>query len=144
MSDQDPDVSSTRTQDGAWRRYGPVVLPALTFLIGIALGAGAVLALDTGADPVAEPDDSSSSPAGPEDSGGDTVVTVPGACERAAETLQEATRLLDDVAVSLRDFRPRELVDLLNQLEELDRETRELASQCSEDVEITEEPSPTS
>lgn len=123
-------------------RWG-VLLPALTFLVG--LGLGLVIMLATGG---SEPDveaptaeDSPSATASDEATGTpDTVVTVPGACEDAARNISEATRLLDDVAASIRDFQPEQLVDLLDQLEQLDAETRQLAEDCSA-VGVTSSPS---
>jgi hypothetical protein len=136
----DSDLGTRAGQQGgsSWSSILPVLVPALTFLVGIALGAGVLLLSDTGDDGDAEP----TSPTSPAETGGagDTVVVVPAACEEAAANLTEATQLLDDVAGSIRDFRPNELVDLLNELEALDQETRSLASECSSDVEVTEGP----
>ena len=69
------------------------------------------------------------------------MVTLPGACEDAAETLTEATRLIDDVAGAVRDFRPDELVGLLDRLEDLDSEVRSQTAECSR-VDISESASP--
>ncbi len=71
----------------------------------------------------------------------DTVVTLPGACEDAADSLTEATRLIDDVAGAVRDFRPDELVGLLDQLEDLDAQVRSQTAECSR-VDVSESASP--
>ena len=63
---------------------------------------------------------------------GDTVVTVPGACEDAARNLSRAVGLFDDVAGSVRDFQPQRLVELLDELETIDDETRPLVQRCQE------------
>lgn len=123
-------------------RWG-VLLPALTFLVGLGLGL-VVMVATGGSEPDAEPptaDDSPSASASDEATDTpDTVVTVPGACEEAARNISEATRLLDDVAASIRDFQPDQLVDLLDQLEQLDAETRLLAEDCRA-VGVTSSPS---
>lgn len=138
-------MSGTDTDDdrraSGWQRWGGRLLPALTFVFGLGLGLVVMTAgVDQdGAEPDAAPTPTDT--ASPTPGAGDTVVTVPGACEEAAATLSEATRLLDDVAGSVRDFRPEELVDLLNRLEELDAETRRLAAECSK-VSVTESAAP--
>lgn len=126
---------------GRWSNVWPVLLPTLTFLVGIGLGAGATLLSSSSGGGEAEPT-SPPSPTRTADDG-DTVIVVPAACEDAADNLETATRLLDDVAGSIRDFRPNELVELLNELEELDQAIRAQASECSSDASVTEEPSGT-
>lgn len=128
---------SDNSEETGWQTWGSRLLPVVTFLVGLGLGLVVMVAVggddaSPGVDP--EPTPSASSPGS-----GDTVVTVPAACEDAAENISAATRLLDDAAASVRDFRPQELVDLLEKLETLDAETRELAGQCSE-IDISEGP----
>lgn len=148
MADQDPRPQDSPAQDPPesrpprrWHGVAHVLIPAATFLLGIALGATVALVSGGDGDLVTDPTAPSPS-ASPTSGGGETVVTVPAACEDAARNLTEATRLLDDVAASIRDFQPQQLVDLLTQLEELDLETRELASQCSSEVDVSEGASP--
>lgn len=128
-------------EKSGWQRWALRLLPALTFLVGLALGAAVMLA--SRPDPVTpEASDEPSAPAtAPEGQPADTVVTVPGACEDAAATLTEATRLLDDAAAAVRDFRPDELVTLLNRLEDLDGEVRSQTAECSR-VDISESAPP--
>lgn len=135
-------MTQIESQESAWQRWAGRLLPALTFLVGLALGAAVIVAAtgDT-REVVQEPAPASPSPSEPTDGNGDTVVTLPGACEDAAQNITEATRLLDDVIGAVRDFRPQELVDLLNQLEDLDDATRPLATECAE-VSVTEAPQP--
>lgn len=124
-----------------WQTWGVRLLPVLTFLVGLGLGL-VVMAATGGSDPSAPEAEPSPTPTATSDpADDDTVVVVPAACEAAAENISEATRLLDDVAGSVRDFEPQELVDLLNRLEDLDRETRSLARDCSE-VSVDEGASP--
>ena len=121
-----------------WQTWGGLLLPALTFLAGLGLGLVLMFAVGggDGGDTEAGP---SPSPTGPTATTGDTVVTVPAACEAAAENISEATRLLGDIAGSVRDFRPEELVERLNRLEDLDVATRPLAERCSQ-VSVSQEP----
>jgi hypothetical protein len=126
-------------------RWWTIAVPAVTFLVGLGLGLVIMVATGDPSEPDADTpaaDGSPSASSSADDTGTpDTVVTVPGACEDAARNISEATRLLDDVAASVRDFQPDELVDLLDQLEQLDAETRELAEQCRT-VDVTATPSP--
>lgn len=129
---------SDSNEQAGWQAWGSRLLPVLTFLVGLGLGLVVMVALggdDASLDVEPEPTPSASAPGG-----GDTVVTLPAACEAASDNITEATRLLDDVAASVRDFQPQELVDLLDQLETLDAETRKLAGQCSE-FDVSQEPS---
>lgn len=130
-------------------RWLTVLVPAVTFLVGLGLGLAIMAATGGDVSPEAgTPTEEPSATATAGEGTPDTLVTVAGACEEAARNLGEATRLLDDVAASVRDFEPDQLVDLLEQLEELDGETRELARECNAAVESTdvpsESPSPTS
>lgn len=120
------------SEESWWQRWGLRLLPALTFLVGTVLGAVVVIAGQPGATVSEVTGEPSPSPSASSDAGagGDTVVTLPAACEGAAENVTEATRLIDEAATAVRDFRPDELVDLLNRLEDLDTETRELAAEC--------------
>lgn len=78
-------------QESRWQRWAVRLLPALTFVLGIGLGSVLVLAGDTGRP---APGAGEGPSAGPSDAGDpaavgdDTVVTVPGACEDAAENLK--------------------------------------------------------
>ncbi len=126
----------------AWQRF----LPAATFLVGLLLGSVLVAASqsrDSG--PSAAGDDSatSSSTSGPTPTStvGDTVVTLPAACEESAVNLREATALLGESVDSVKDFDPQRLVEILNRLETLDNETRPLVDECSA---VTVTSSPTS
>lgn len=144
MTDQDPSQRPELRVEAAeswWQRWGVRLLPVLTFLAGLALGAGLLLAgQDASVVPSAD-DEPSAAPSTPSAVNGDTVVTLPGACEDAAENIAEATRLVDDVAAAVRDFQPEKLVGLLDQLEDLDTETRALSAECSR-VDVSESPSP--
>ncbi len=130
--------------ESAWQRWGVRLLPALTFLLGLALAGFVVAARGPGGAGEAlgsEPSPSPSASGSPSTSS-DTVVTVPGACQDAAAKITEATRLIDEVVGAVRDFQPQKLVDLLYRLEDLDAEIRPLAAECSAvDVSASSEPS---
>lgn len=128
---------SDNSEETGWQTWGSRLLPVATFLVG--LGLGLVMMIAVGGDDVSPGADPEPTPSASSPGGGDTVVTLPAACEDAAENITAATQLLDDVAASVRDFRPQELVDLLEKLETLDAETRELAGQCSA-VDVSEAP----
>lgn len=120
--------------DGAGRRWGAVLLPAATFVVGLVLG-WAVVAVgeqdDVGGALLGDPSPSASPEPSEEPGEGDLVMLIPGECREAAENLQEATRVLRDSLGSVRDFDPDVLVDNLNRLEQLDDETRPLIDRCS-------------
>jgi hypothetical protein len=116
---------------GRWSR----LLPAATFVVGLALGSVLVAVSQGGDDQDGQgaagtPTPSASDPdvAASDDQ---VVLAVPQACRDAAENLRQATSVLGDAIGSVRDFDPDQLVKLLNQLEDLDNATRPLTRQCS-------------
>lgn len=115
------------------------LIPAGTFLVGLLIGALVVLATRTGTPSAEQP---STSPSATTASPGQSVVTVPAACQQAADNIQQATGLLRDSVSSVKDFEPKKLVKLLNQLEDLDQATRPLARECSQ-VQVSVAPTPT-
>lgn len=118
-----------------------VLIPALTFLAGLALG-WAVVAVSQSDDPDDSPEASAEASESPTSAPaeGDIVVTVPAACEQSAANLREATSLLRESVGQVRDFNPDQIVDTLNRLEEIDEETRPLIDEC-EGVSVTQSPS---
>ncbi len=137
-----PGTTTIEVEESGWQRWALRLLPALTFVVGLVLGAVVVLASQPERDaPAASAEPSAAPPSAPGEGTADTVVTVPGACEDAAEDLTEATRLLDDVAAAVRDFRPDDLIGLLDQLEDLDAEVRSQTAECSR-VDVSESASP--
>jgi hypothetical protein len=62
----------------------------------------------------------------------EVTVVVPQECLEAANTVRDATQLLRDGVDAVRDFRPDELVGLLDRLEGLDALAREQADSCSQ------------
>ncbi len=142
MTSPPPPTTIISAEEPGWQRWAVRLLPALTFLVGLGLGAVVVLASEPERD---VPQTAAEAPAAaspePGEGTADTVVTLPGACEDAADSLTEATRLIDDVAGAVRDFRPDELVGLLDQLEDLDAQVRSQTAECSR-VDVSESASP--
>ena len=134
-------MTQIEAHESWWQRWGVRLLPALTFLVGLALAAVVVRAIGPQGDPAATQPPAPSPSASSQATSPDTVVTLPGACEDAAANITEATKLLDDAASAVRDFEPQKLVDLLNQLEDIDNATRPLAQECSR-VDVAESGSP--
>ncbi|TIC88087.1 hypothetical protein E8D34_07320 [Nocardioides sp. GY 10113] len=116
------------------------LVPAATFLVGVVLG-GLLVAAASGGDEPGAPAEPSATTDGPSPSTGATVITVPGACQQAAENLREALSLIRDGTNSVEGFRPDRIVELLDRLEDIDNETRPLLDECG-DVEVSESPAP--
>lgn len=107
------------------------LLPALTFVVGLAIGSLVVLA-GTGGDDTGAGTPKENTAASPSASPtGDTVVTVPEACREAGANLSAATALLRDSVDSVRDFQPDRIVKALDRLQTLDQQTRPLVARCS-------------
>lgn len=122
------------------------VVPAAALLVGLLLGGLVVgVALDRpptgagGGSPVPEGAPGATGSADP--SASPDTVAVPLECLEAAESVQEATSLIRDGATAIREFRPQELLDLLDELEDLDQQAREQAAAC-QDIELTASPTP--
>ncbi len=129
MSDNDPTPASNAT--GTWARW----LPALTFLVGLALGAVFVgVGMSTGGDDDTAAPSASGSPAdgsSPSVGPSDTSIVVPAACSEASTAVGQAVTLIRQGASYVRDFQPEKLVQVLDDLETLDSRLRSLAAQCS-------------
>ncbi len=122
------------------RPWLAAAVPAATFVVGLILGGlviGVGIVGETG-DPDAGGSPSPSEGSQPTPTS-DVTVVVPNACIEAADTVTEAMDLIQDGVSALRDFRPQELVELLDQLEDLDARARDLAQQCSE-VDVSRAP----
>ncbi|MEQ6903336.1 hypothetical protein [Nocardioides sp. YIM 152588] len=116
------------------------LVPAATFLVGVVLGGLLVAAASGGDEPPDAADEvppTATEQATP--STGATVVTVPGACEQAAQNLREALSLIREGTDSVESFRPDRIVDLLDRLEDIDNETRPLLDECGQ-VEVSQSP----
>lgn len=119
------------------------VLPAVTFVLGAVLGGIVVgVAGDNepgpGAGETAEPTPSATNAP----SAGDTAVVVPQECLAVADTVDQLTDVVRDNVDAIRDFRSKEIVEMLNRLEDLDQQARSQANACREVQVQTVSPSP--
>jgi len=116
-------------QEGArWRRWS-VLLPALTFLAGLALGA-AVLGASTTQDrtPAASPPPSPT----PTPTPTELLVRVPGPCLEAAERAEQAYALVEQGVKAARDLDARGLADLVDEVQRQRPEVQALVEACRE------------
>lgn len=108
------------------------VLPAVTFLLGGLVGALFVGLGDVGGESAHEragPRSATTDAAAP--TGAGSTVVIPAACSQAAEAVSQAVDLLREGAGAVRDFRPKTLIEVLDELEVLDPRLQRLASQCA-------------
>lgn len=138
-----------------------VLVPTLALLVGLVLG-GVVVGVAQDGDGGAADDASTSEDAGsPSESPSvdepGTAVVIPDSCLDAAESVEEATRLIRDGISAIREFRADEILDLLDNLEDIDNLARDQVSTCTGttitdaplddaplDDETTPEPAPSS
>ncbi len=137
MSQHDPDrpdqpkdrsAPSTDSRPGGWY----IALPAIALVLGLVLGGvvvGLAMSGDSGSGTDAADDQASVAPQ-PTALPSDTLV-IPTACADAAESVREAASLLDDGVTAIRNFQRKKIVDLLNQLEDLSRQSQDQADTCS-------------
>ncbi len=139
---KDEDTPAVGTADSIARGRGRSALywlvPALTFLVGLALGA-VVTAATTGDDGPAETlppvaatpsparTPSSPAPATPTD---DATIVVPAACIRTAQNAQEAVALMRRSVEAARDLDAARLQQIVDQMEALQPRIQESATTC--------------
>ena len=58
-------------------------------------------------------------------------MTLPAACDQAAAKVSQAYTLLRQAVTQVRDFHADQLVETLNQLEDIDAQTRPLVATCT-------------
>ncbi len=114
--------------------WGYAVVPAATFVVGLLIGALVTGAGSDSGDEPAATETVSVSPSPSESA--DTEVRVPRECVEAAETAEEATQLILDNLSAIQDFQGQRIIDMLDRLEELSGETRELSKSCS-DIDVS-------
>ena len=118
-----------------WQRWS-VLLPVLTFVVGLVLGAVAVGVTRTDdagrSQPQAEasPSDEPSVEPSPDASPGALQVTVPASCVRAAEKAEVAYDVLDQAVAAVRDFDARRLADIVDRAQAERAMTEELVAAC--------------
>lgn len=110
------------------------ILPATTFVFGLLIG-GLFIGLGSfGQDSQSRPGvggDGASGAASQTPTTGGTAIVIPEACSGAATAVNQALELLRTGAGAVRDFQPKILVQVLDDLEVLDPKLRKLADQCS-------------
>ena len=134
-SDPTPPATSTATSsESGWRRWS-VLLPALTFAVGLALGAAVVGVSQLGGsssdEPLAAPSSSSTfapEPVAPSPSA--LRITVPAPCVEAAEQAETAYDVLDRAVTAVRDLDARQLADVVDAAQTERAETEALVGAC--------------
>ncbi len=153
--DHDPDSSEAGRhaqgsrlvdEDGSrWRRWS-VLLPALTFVAGLALGAAVLGASTTedGEGTVAAPAPAPPA-AAPAPTPSDLLVRVPGPCLQAAEQAEQAYALVEQGVTAARELDARGLADLVDQVQRQRPEAQAQVDACrSAAATSVVEPAPTS
>lgn len=139
MNDPDTPATTGATAAGAegprpsrtpWWRSVALLAPAVALVVGLLIGALVVGAGERSGS--SRPAPTVTVTADPDASTDDTSVVVPRECLEAAETVEEATDVLQEGVGAVRDFRRDTLVELLNRLEELEAEARGQAATCRE------------
>ena len=148
-SGNEPDGTSAagaaRSSSGGGRlpSWALVAAPAAALVVGVLLGVVLTsVGGDSGGDADGSPTTSASDSSSP--GTGDVAVVVPSECGDAAETVREATNLIRENVSAIREFRTKDIVDFLNELEDLDQQARDQADACSKVDVSTVSPSPTS
>jgi flagellin-like hook-associated protein FlgL len=112
------------------------LIPAVTFLVGLALGAVVVAVTASGGD------DSPSAGATPSGSPAPSVsaptvtptpdvsVTIPGPCIEVADDAQALLSLVDDAATAVRDLNASELSTILTQMQDAQTVLQDQVDQC--------------
>ena len=110
-----------------WRRWS-VLLPALTFVAGLALGA-AVLGASTTEDEEGERPAPSAAPTPTPEEGG-LLVRVPPSCLQAAERAEQAYALVEQGVAAARELDARELADLVDEVQQQRPQVQALVDAC--------------
>lgn len=122
---------STSTASRRDRRF--LLVPAITFLLGLVLGGVLIGVADLGADGSDGTQEAAPAPttasATPSD---DVTVTVPRACLDVAERTEEVLDLVQRAAAAIGDLDARELGTIVDEMQTLEPEVRENAAACQE------------
>ncbi len=116
---------------GGGRRWS-VLLPAVTFLVGLALGAVVVGVAVDSSDDNGQGTVAASTATGPgtAPSPSGLVVRVPQPCLQVADQAQVAFGILQDAAAAARELDARRLQELVNQAQQERDRTQALISAC--------------
>lgn len=139
-SDRTPPATSTTSStatstESGWRRWS-VLLPALTFAVGLALGAAVVGVSELGGssadEEVAAPSSTSTPTPEPDaaPSPSALLITVPAPCVQAAEQAETAYDVLDRAVTAVRELDARQLADVVDAAQTERAETEALVDAC--------------
>ena len=123
-----PVVASTANR--AW------LIPAVTFLVGLALGAVVVAVTSSGGDDSPRAGDqpsgtpTTSVPAPTLTASPDVSVTVPGECIEVADDAEALLALVDDAAGAVRDLNASELGSILDEIQAAQTTLQEQVDLC--------------
>lgn len=130
-----PSPAPSTSEPAGWKRWS-ILLPALTFAVGLVLG-GVVVGVssvdDSGTEGPMAAASPSATPAGVPGDGaspGALRITVPAPCVQAAEKAEVAYDVLDRAATAVRDFDARALADVVDQAQVEREETEQLVDAC--------------
>ena len=129
-------TSTATSSEPGWRRWS-VLLPALAFAVGLALGAAMVGVSQLGGsspdEPLAAPPSASApapEPAAPSPSA--LLITVPAPCVQAAEQAETAYDVLDQAVTAVRELDARQLADVVDAAQTERAETEALVDACQD------------
>ena len=125
---REPPRHLTDEPSGRWGRWS-VLLPALTFLAGLLLGA-AVLGATRSDDGTPPPRAAPSAVPTPSPSPSDALVRVPGPCLQAAEQAEQAYALVEQGVAAARELDARGLADLVDEVQRRRPEVQALLEAC--------------
>jgi hypothetical protein len=113
------------------------LLPAITFVVGVALGAVVIGVTGTGSGPTSSPTPPANSrPATttgtPSASATAVTVTVPEPCLRLADDSRNVLALVDDAAAAARDLDASKLSGIVRQLQAAQSTLKDRAAACQQ------------
>ncbi|PRY20203.1 hypothetical protein [Pseudosporangium ferrugineum] len=108
------------------------LVPALAFAVGLVLG-GTLIAVADGSDDAATP--ATAQPAPPashaaQPASEDRTITIPASCEQGLERARTAMTTVGEAVQALRDLDTRRLQELLDRLQDAQREVEALVDRC--------------
>ena len=149
--EREPAPGAAAGAAGAWWGRWSVLLPALTFLVGLLLGAAVIAASssdgDDGGEEQAAPRAAPTAPTAQPSPSGALTVRVPGPCLRLADEAEQAYALVEQGVAAARDLDARRLQELVDTVQREQSQVQTLVRQCREQSEgerVQPAPRPTS
>jgi hypothetical protein len=114
------------------------LIPTLTFVLGVVLGAAAIAAFDGGTvngggrDLTSRP----TAPTAPTAAGrtGDRTITIPASCEQGLERARTALSTVGEAVEAARSLNSGRLQEILDRLQDAQHDVERLADQCRAEV----------